>query len=120
MAVRGRNSTVLLRAERARPQLIRMLPCSGRMPFGVHPLFRRQLVIAKELFAEDRGMRVSKTCGVDGRRGQHDRYARYRTLRKHRRRLGFAWGIVAAITLLGAWDMAGRMDEVAYTVSSVR
>jgi len=41
-------------------------------------------------------------------------YARHRTLRKQRRRLGFAWAILAAVTLLGAWDVAGRMDEVFY------
>ncbi len=50
----------------------------------------------------------------------YGRYERYRTIRKRRRRLGFAWAIVAAMTLLGAWDVAGRMDELAYNALSLR
>jgi len=46
---------------------------------------------------------------------QRCRYARYRTARKHRRWVTFAWTLVAATTLFGAWDMAGRIDERAYS-----
>jgi hypothetical protein len=51
---------------------------------------------------------------------RYSRYARYRTMRRRRRLIGFAWAIFAALTLIGAWDAAGRMDEVTYTVSSIR
>jgi hypothetical protein len=65
-------------------------------------------------------MSASKASNKVRKSASHASYARYRTLRRHRRRLGFAWAILAAIALLSAWDLAGRMDEVAYTVSSVR
>jgi hypothetical protein len=65
-------------------------------------------------------MSVSKTNSKRGPYVHNARCVRYRTIRGHRRRVGFVWAIFAAIVLLGAWDMAGRMDEVTYTVSSVR
>jgi hypothetical protein len=56
--------------------------------------------------------------GADHRlHASYGRYARHRTSRKQRRRLGFAWAILAAVTLLIAWDVAGRMDEVLYNRS---
>jgi hypothetical protein len=51
---------------------------------------------------------------------RYDRYARYRTMRKRRRLLGLAWAVIGAVTLIGAWDVASRMDEVTYTASSIR
>ena len=63
------------------------------------------------LMADDSGRRL---------RAPYGRYARYRTTRKLRRRVGLVWAIVAAITLLGAWDVAGRMDAVAYNAASLR
>ena len=66
-------------------------------------------------------MSILGAKGTDHALGvRYGRYARYRTLRKWRRRVGFAWAIIAALTLIGAWDAAGRMDEVTYTVSSNR
>jgi hypothetical protein len=51
---------------------------------------------------------------------RYNRYARYRTMRKRRRLLGLAWAAIAAFTLIGAWDAAGRLDEVTYTASTIR
>ena len=51
---------------------------------------------------------------------RYERYARYQTMRRRRRLLGLAWAVIASLTLIGAWDAAGRMDEVTYTVSSIR
>jgi hypothetical protein len=65
-------------------------------------------------------MGVSKTYSKGRSYVRYARCVRYRTIRGQRRRVGFVWAILAAIVLLGAWDMAGRLDEVTYTVSSVR
>ena len=76
-------------------------------------------------------MRVSISDGVSrwretGARGAsvprrlNARYVRYHTLRKHRRRYGVVWAVIAAVALLGAWDVESRIDEVAYTASPRR
>jgi len=65
-------------------------------------------------------MRVLKALSNDRLSACHDRYERYRTVRRHQRRVGFVWAIFAAVVLLCAWDVAGRIDEVAYNVASIR
>ena len=65
-------------------------------------------------------MRVANSLCNDRRSGRHDRYERYRTVRRHHRRVGFVWAIFAAVVLLCAWDVAGRIDDVAYNVASIR
>ena len=65
-------------------------------------------------------MRVFKSLRNDRSSVRHDCYERYRTVRRHQRRVGFVWAIFAAVVLLCAWDVAGRIDDVAYTVASIR
>jgi hypothetical protein len=64
-------------------------------------------------------MSILETTTACQPRTKYVRYARQRTARKQRRRLGFMWAIVAVVTLLGAWDAAGRIDAVAYTAPSI-
>jgi hypothetical protein len=59
---------------------------------------------------ESRGMRAARSEAVRRAAVRESFYAHLR----QRRRRGVLWGIVAALIILAAWDVAGRLDEVVY------
>jgi hypothetical protein len=64
------------------------------------------------------GLRI--TSGVVRRSAPTDtRYQRYLKLRRQRRRVGLIWAIAAVLALIGAWDLACRVDETAYNSASI-
>ena len=49
-----------------------------------------------------------------------ERHARYLKVRKQRRRRDMIWAVLAVLVLVTSLDLASRIDEVAYNLSSPR